>query len=319
MGFLDRLFGAKANDPTVAALNEIVKLVEDEKYQNSLLEPDLLKLVLAGDDCDEVQGAHGIFGFVPSNPIPVNGVLGELAYLSKLRTENGERLFFQRVGALDLIDVFEAVTWSGLDWFIFYVDPYHPRRSRKAPQGFHFSGGELSQFTGFRFSSPGFPLDFAECRADEVPDILRIGYLAVDTADAALEAGTFNRTETHKLSLQNSGLDIRIEPSTNSKTAVSKDVLVPRLSLLLSFGRRQGYLTYTDIYNQLPDRILESLGTVYVAEMMKELGVPVYENAPARPDRTFDEIVNSLPSTGRWLSMDRNQKWRDLGPFDATF
>ncbi|MCY4364582.1 MAG: hypothetical protein OXE42_20765, partial [Gammaproteobacteria bacterium] len=81
-----------------------------------------------------------------TNPIPVNGSIGQLAYLSKLETERGERILFHRIGAVDTIDVFEAVTFSGSEWFILFVDLYHPRRSRLTPDGFRFTQ-EVGQFS----------------------------------------------------------------------------------------------------------------------------------------------------------------------------
>jgi hypothetical protein len=56
-----------------------------------------------------------------TNPIPVNGPIGELAYLSKLETVQGERILFHRIGTVNMIDVLEAVTFSGSEWFILFI------------------------------------------------------------------------------------------------------------------------------------------------------------------------------------------------------
>lgn len=50
---------------------------------------------------DELPNVQGEFGRSADNPIPVNGTTGELTYLSKLVTENGQRLAFHRGGSTD--------------------------------------------------------------------------------------------------------------------------------------------------------------------------------------------------------------------------
>src|SRR3546814_13912845 len=76
----------------------------------------------------DLPNGSGPFGFTETNPIPVNGPIGQLAYLSRLETQSGQRILFHRLGAIDKVDVFEAVTFDGSGWFIFFVDLYHPRR-----------------------------------------------------------------------------------------------------------------------------------------------------------------------------------------------
>src|SRR3546814_3779440 len=85
---------------------------------------------------DKDPNGSGPFGFTETNPIPVNGPIGQLAYLSRLETQSGQRILFNRLGAIDKVDVFEAVTLDGSGWLIFFVDLSHPRRSRLTPDGF---------------------------------------------------------------------------------------------------------------------------------------------------------------------------------------
>jgi hypothetical protein len=95
------------------------------------------------DDCDEIIGASGIFGLVPTNPIPVNSPRGGLFYLNRLRTRTGARLFFHRLGSTaspiepsHRIDLYEAVGTDASAWFLFFLCPYHVRRSQQVPDGF---------------------------------------------------------------------------------------------------------------------------------------------------------------------------------------
>jgi len=174
------------------------RLVEDEDYQNSLLEEPIAEKITTGEAVDVIATGTGPFGFSAKNPIPVNGALGEVSYLSRLRNRRGERLFFHRLGAIDLIDVYEAVSWSGMDWYLFYLDLYHPRRSRKAPEGFTFSA-DLGQFTGFSVACADFPKDFA---AQRINCPFSLGYISTETASKALKDGTFVRPVAHEAALR---------------------------------------------------------------------------------------------------------------------
>src|SRR3546814_5717825 len=89
----------------------------------------------------------GPLGFTETNPIPVNEPIGQLAYLSRLETQSGQRLLFHRIGAIDKVDVFEALTFDGSAWFIFFVNLYHPPRSRLPTNGFRFKN-DVPQFYG---------------------------------------------------------------------------------------------------------------------------------------------------------------------------
>ncbi len=91
-----------------------------------------------GGAVDTIPGAKGDFGHEITNPIPVNGTLGELTYLSRLLTSSGEKIFFHRLGSIDTIDIFETVSQSGDDWDVLFVDLYHTRKTRLAPKNYKF-------------------------------------------------------------------------------------------------------------------------------------------------------------------------------------
>ena len=196
MGFLSKLFG-KQDNPLDDALKEIRRIIEDEDYQNSLYPEVISGLILGGENRDEITGASDKFGHSITNPIPVNGSIGELAYLSSLVTDNNERLLFHRLGSINSLDVFEAVTMSGGDWFIFYVDLYHPRKSHKAPQGLRFGDG-LRQFSGFNRYCPDFPYDFAEQKIVEQSSGLSMAYIALSHVTDPISKRVFQRTDEHR-------------------------------------------------------------------------------------------------------------------------
>ncbi len=103
--------------------------------------PEFARLVANGVDCDSVPGASGPLGSL-SNPIPVNGALGEIKYLGKLLGRSGFAVFFHRIGSTSShvcehsIDIYQTVCMDASQWATFHFDMYHPRRSNLAPDGF---------------------------------------------------------------------------------------------------------------------------------------------------------------------------------------
>src|SRR3546814_20366375 len=74
--------------------------------------------------------------------------------------------------------MFEAVTFDGSGWFIFFVDLYHPRRSRLTPDGFRFTK-DVAQFSGFHKFCENFTYDFVEKKASERESGLSMAYIAI--------------------------------------------------------------------------------------------------------------------------------------------
>ena len=125
---------------------------------------------MKGVDCDALPGATGPFGHAATNPIPVNGVFGTFTYLAKLRlaTARGGALLFHRVGSVRSpvsahpVDVYETVDVHAQRWDVLYVDPYHPRRSNLAPEGYALMPydkrmGEPPAGYGVNTRCPDFP------------------------------------------------------------------------------------------------------------------------------------------------------------------
>lgn len=101
----------------------------------------LIPQILEGLDCDYLPNAIGDFGTF-DNPIPVNGSIGEVKYLGKLRGETGKPVLFHRIGSRtskltnNPVDCYEVVCLDGAQWGYLYFDFYHPRRSNLAPKGY---------------------------------------------------------------------------------------------------------------------------------------------------------------------------------------
>ncbi len=198
MGFLSSIFGHKEESPLEQAIKEVRRIIEDEKYQLEMLNPMVLELIESGESCDEISNSSGSFGCSVTNPIPTNGAIGSLAYLSQLETTKGERIMFHRIGAINTIDVFEAVTFSGSEWFIFFLDCYHPRKSRKLPEGFHLMEG-LGQFSGFDKFSSTFPYEFIKMKSNSE---LSFAYIGISKVIEQINAKAFdNKPVEHLIKL----------------------------------------------------------------------------------------------------------------------
>lgn len=201
MGFFANLFGGKKETPPLkAAFDHIHRIIDDEEYQLELINPAMMEKIRNAPSFDRDPNGTGPFGMSENNPIPVNGPLGELSYLSRLETLQGERLLFHRVGAVNTIDVFEAVTFSGSEWFVFFLDFYHPRRSRALPEGFRFTK-EIPQFSGFSNFCDNFPYDFAEMKQSQQESGLSIAYIALSKVTKQVEQRVFKRPLAHKTKL----------------------------------------------------------------------------------------------------------------------
>ena len=98
------------------------------------------------------------------------------------------------------VDVFEAVTFDGREWFILFLDLYHPRRSRLTPEGFRFTKG-VAQFSGFHHSCENFPYDFVEKKAAERESGLSVAYIAISKVADQIKNRVFNRPLAHKVKL----------------------------------------------------------------------------------------------------------------------
>jgi hypothetical protein len=94
-----------------------------------------------GCDADEIPGGYGEFGLSPTNPIPTHTIFGSTWYLSRLKTENGNKVVYQRHSSMELppgprpIDVYYVQHPDGTHLTTLYISPYHKRNSSRAPKG----------------------------------------------------------------------------------------------------------------------------------------------------------------------------------------
>lgn len=150
--------------PELAAqLDRLWQTLDDDQLQNDLMPPNVRRSLMSGDDCDTLPHAHGDFGRCPTNPIPVNGPIGEVLYLSHLRTVEGSPLMFHRLGTEDgtaaPVDVYEVLSLDRRHRETLFLSMYHPRKSRLVPDGYEYAPriDPGTPVFGVNHSVPGFP------------------------------------------------------------------------------------------------------------------------------------------------------------------
>lgn len=197
---------------------------------------DLINKILNGDSCDEIAGSVGEFGKTLTNPIPVNGPVGEIKYLNRLRNNN-VGFIFHRIGSVEQenisgnVDVFEIVSIDGKKWDILYLNFYHPRRSTKAPDGYHFSEfhnifSKIPFGYGTNHMDRDFP--FGIGKFIEIADVMGMGKIFSKKFNKIIEdKNKFIRDNKHK---QNLSLAKKLVEHTknisNPKTNLTdKDIL----------------------------------------------------------------------------------------------
>ena len=222
MGLLGKFFGGRKRRPDIPP--EVVKIFQkiehfliDDDAQNAALPKRIRKVIEAGPAVDELPEATGKFGRCVTNPVPVNGVVGELAYLSRLVTSSGAGLFGHRLGRIGRVDVYETVSTDGNNWDILFLCFYHPRKSRKAPSGYRLSRvGERPIFitcTNFRVDGFPFPMEAA------IRECMRrvLGFpLCPPNVPETLTSARFLRTPDHNAQLAELS-EFGMEPTASHK------------------------------------------------------------------------------------------------------
>ena len=158
-------------------------------------------LILNGEDCDQITGGYGPFGSLTS-PIPVNGAIGEIKYLGKLRGKTGAALFFHRIGSLassvskNSIDQYEVVCLDGTQWNSLHFDMYHPRRSNLSPPEYTLMpyNKELKRDIPFAYGVNGLVQNFPFGLPNAIDDFYGGNGIFARHAREWLAKGNFSRS-----------------------------------------------------------------------------------------------------------------------------
>ncbi len=122
----------------------IDKSTKKQKKDSHMKLSDLYSLMMK-DNVFTFPVDNNKLGHDVENPIPVEGIPVEMAYINGLRCKCGVGLMYHRLGSTrnskgeDMIDVYEVVCMTGKHWDILYFNPYDSRPSLDRPAGYTFS------------------------------------------------------------------------------------------------------------------------------------------------------------------------------------
>ena len=188
MSFFGWLFGSRKEQIPDKHVNSVVKrfaeILNNNDVQNSItasvVRPEIYRRMQRGGSIDKLPNAYGEFGKCLTNPIPVNGTLGELTYLSRLLTKSGKKIFFHRLGSINTIDIYEIVSVDGSVWDILFLDFYHMGKSRRTPSGYKFQEYTVS-IRGTNMYAENFPYAFDGVVFDTIERIFQLPIGDVDS------------------------------------------------------------------------------------------------------------------------------------------
>lgn len=83
-----------------------------------------------------------------------------------------------------------------------------------------------------------------------------------------------------------------------------------QLKLLVAKGKEQGYLTYAEVNDHLPQDIVDSDQIEDIIQMINDMGIQVVENAPDADDLIMLKVVPPM----RTLPKQRPRLWHLLNP-----
>ena len=179
-------------------MNTARKVLTDQQFQNSR-EPKELRSMFAVNDLS-IDRDLDKYGF-PSNPIRVNGIIGSLAYISRLADELDKVGFIgHRIGSFRDLDAYEIVSEDGHDWRIIFIDMYWDKRDVIAPSSLCLvdnHGGALSAINQY---CPNFPKEFYSKLIEATSYTL--GIAAVKTHLRDIDFDEFERPDEHEIGLE---------------------------------------------------------------------------------------------------------------------
>jgi hypothetical protein len=141
-------------------------VVNDAYSSSSVLEPvkKYYEAVASksGTAEDVIPCGQGEFGLEVTNPVPVCGISGSFSYLSRLRTENGDAIEFERIGSTltpgieHPIDIYKIML-NNAEIAVIYISPYHKKTSEKASRGFKLVSDSKGDDKRQSFATPKKP------------------------------------------------------------------------------------------------------------------------------------------------------------------
>ena len=185
---------------------KVYQILTNEETQNENL-PPMFKSFLKENTLERSTSRY--FGITPNEPIRVNGSLGEVIYISMLRTPENVPFIGHRLGSVNQLDVYEICSEDFKDWRILFFDLYWLQKDKYAPSGLTLSLSDCPYISAINKFSSTFPNEFWPSVMDATKDLL--GLPAVRTTIREIDYSLSSRPAHHLTILKKILVEVRAE------------------------------------------------------------------------------------------------------------
>jgi len=185
---------------------KVRQILTNEEIQNEKL-PPMFKSLLKENTLE--RSISRLYGMSPNDPIRVNGSLGEVIYISMLRTPENVPFIGHRLGSVNQLDVYEICSEDFKDWRILFFDLYWLQKDKYAPSGLTLSLSDCPYISAINKFSSTFPNEFWPSVMDATKDLL--GLPAVRTTIREIDYSLSSRPAHHLTILKKILVEVRAE------------------------------------------------------------------------------------------------------------
>ena len=188
----------KSSKQSIGRIFEKVRQVlTNEEIQNEKL-PPMFKSLMKENTLE--RSISSLYGESPNEPIRVNGSLGEVIYISMLRTPENVPFIGHRLGSLGKIDIYEICSEDFKYWRILFFDLYWLQKDKYAPSGLTLSLNDCPLISAINKFNNTFPNEFWPLVLDATNDLL--GVAAVRTTIKEIDYSLISRPKDHSEKLK---------------------------------------------------------------------------------------------------------------------
>ena len=193
--------GRKVDD----VFEKIFQFLLNEELQNDELPPFYKSRLVENQ---KERSISKLYGMTAEDPIRVNGSIGEILYISHLRTPDGIGFIGHRLGSIESIDVYEVCSEDFKDWRVLFFDLYWLQKDRCAPLGL-FIENKTPFISAINKFSSKFPLCFWNDLITSTKKL--VGFPAVRTTIKDIDESLGKRPSEHLYLLKSVIVQVRGE------------------------------------------------------------------------------------------------------------